>query len=676
MAEDWSRDDKKSECTIVPVPVDYSKPDGRKINIAVSRVKATGKRTGALFTNPGGPGLPGTSIPAELLDSQLAPMNDELDFIGIDTRGTGYSAQISCGQEDITPGSTEQQAFEQTAEWHRKCIATDPELATSITMENAARDMDRVRETLGFGKINFYGNSGGTGLGAVYRSMFDDRVSRMWLESIMSPSTDNAVAAMEESWEANYRRFFDWLAKRDSTYHFGNTPQKVEDALKVLRRTHGDEKFTPLLALNLEAVPDIWERSAAKLMELRDSGTGENRGAKKASETTFGLGKKGSNYAITHDAFMCSSSTVGRDYSDVIKLRNERKKKAPFAGGSRFDLDQANCGGWPAGKEWELKPGKSQLQLSAHEFENITPYVWAKMMQKKIGGSLLTIKDDSHSSIKSKELACGSKLVDFFRNGTTAQGSCPGLPANEPGPAGNLSGTVKLPNCSASLVRPGSARDEDKALLLTNGHCYPGERPKPGEVITDKDVELDGTVLSPAGRELGPVTGKRVLYATMTGTDMMLVQLDSSYADIRRKYNVTAFPLSSSGPVAGQNIKVASSFLESVWSCQAEAVVPTLKEGDYTSNTAVRYAKECNTKPGSSGSAVLDAKTGELIAVNSTSNRDGERCTLNNPCEVDSNGTRVYKGRGYATQTAPINTCIGSGNVLDLKRKNCTLPKP
>ncbi|MFE6854477.1 hypothetical protein ACFVDH_27225, partial [Streptomyces sp. NPDC057674] len=52
---DWNRNDNRSECTLIPVPVDYSKPEGRKIDIAVSRVKATGKRTGALFGNPGGP---------------------------------------------------------------------------------------------------------------------------------------------------------------------------------------------------------------------------------------------------------------------------------------------------------------------------------------------------------------------------------------------------------------------------------------------------------------------------------------------------------------------------------------------------------------------------------------------------------------------------------------------
>lgn len=674
-AEDWDRNDKRSECAFVPVPVDYSKPEGRQINIAVSRVKATGKRKGALFSNPGGPGLAGTPTPHSLLDSQLGPMNNEYDFIGIDTRGTGYSAQVSCDKSEAQQGGTEKEAFERYADQRRKCIAKDRELVLSISMENASRDMDQVRKVLGFNKISFYGNSGGTGLGAVYRSMFDDRVDRMWLDSIMSPVGGNvAITAETAQYHAAYRRFFKWLAGKDAAYHFGKTPQKVEAALKALQAKVGRDVFAPLLDPNLESVPDRWERSAAKLVELRTSEVKGNDRAKKANRSPFGFGKMGRNYAITHDAFMCNASADGREYSDLIKLRKERERKYPFtAPGS--DGAITNCAGWPAGKPWDLKPGKSQLQLSAHKFEFVTPYVWAKMMQKKIGGSLLTVTDATHSTMKSKELACGSKLVDFFRNGTTANNSCPGFPADETGPAGNLAGTVKLQNCSASLVRPHTARDDDKALLLTNGHCYPEGRPKPGEVLVDKDVQIDGTVLSPAGRELGPVTGK-ALYATMTRTDITLAQLDSTYADIQRKYKIKAFPLGSSGPVPGKKIKVVSSYLESVWSCQAEAVIPTLREGSYTSNEAIRYAKECDTVPGSSGSAVVDAETGELVAVNSTSNRDGKECELDNPCEMDSKGTVVHKGRGYATQTAGIAACIGSGNVVDLKRQGCTLPKP
>ena len=46
----------------------------------------------------------------------------------------------------------------------------------------------------------------------------------------------------------------------------------------------------------------------------------------------------------------------------------------------------------------------------------------------------------------------------------------------------------------------------------------------------DEPTEVPGAVLSHAGRELGSVKATKVLYATMTGTDVMLAQLDVTYA--------------------------------------------------------------------------------------------------------------------------------------------------
>lgn len=671
IAKGWKASDTRSECVLVPVPLDYAKPDGKQISIAVSRAKATGKRRGVLFTNPGGPGLTGVQVTHDWLSTKIGSLNDELDIIGIDTRGVGYSERIECSTDllEIPPDATEQQVFDANGAWHEKCVAMNPELAASITMENVARDMDRIRRALGVEKINFYGNSGGTAVGAVYRSMFDQHVDRMWLESIMPPVLDNtADLAYEENEERSFGEFSTWLAARDAQYHLGDTAKKVRKRLTELRDLHGREQVVPLAT---EREPH-WPKNAAKLVELRDSGRPQVVGRPKNRQAR-GFEQEGNFYVFANDAFLCNGSTDEREFSEVLANRAKRARKLPFSGGDATSLRL--CAKWPfPGKLWDLKPGRSRLQLSAHQFEIVTPYPWAKMTQARIGGTLLTIRDHNHSSIKSIE--CGSKLVDFFRTGKPATGSCEGEPEEPPGPTGNLSGTVRLPDCSASLVRPVTASDTDKALLLTNGHCRRPERPKPGQVIVDEPADITGSVLSPAGRSLGEVRATKVLYATMTGTDVLLAQLDSTYAQLEQRYGVRAYPLAATGPVPGQAIKVVSSYLERTWTCRAEAVVPELREGDYRSTRAIRYAAECGTSPGSSGSAVLDATTGELVAVNSTSNRDGRRCELDNPCEVDGNGISVHKGRGYATQTAAITACVGEGNVLDLNRPGCALPKP
>lgn len=54
-----------AECGPVTVPLDYADPGGRTIEIAVSRVRATGTgdRRGLLLANPGGPGGAGLDYP-------------------------------------------------------------------------------------------------------------------------------------------------------------------------------------------------------------------------------------------------------------------------------------------------------------------------------------------------------------------------------------------------------------------------------------------------------------------------------------------------------------------------------------------------------------------------------------------------------------------------------------
>lgn len=74
---------------MVRVPLDYAKPDGRQIKIAVTRLKAADQehRRGVVLVNPGGPGSEGDVFPAELAPTKLAPVNKNYDLIGIDTRG-------------------------------------------------------------------------------------------------------------------------------------------------------------------------------------------------------------------------------------------------------------------------------------------------------------------------------------------------------------------------------------------------------------------------------------------------------------------------------------------------------------------------------------------------------------------------------------------------------------
>ncbi|MFJ1702041.1 serine protease [Kitasatospora sp. NPDC088346] len=241
----------------------------------------------------------------------------------------------------------------------------------------------------------------------------------------------------------------------------------------------------------------------------------------------------------------------------------------------------------------------------------------------------------------------------------------------------NFAGTVALSNCSGSLVRLPNSTASDPALILSNGHCLETGMPAPGQVIVNRSSSRSFTLLSSSGSSLGTVRANRIVYGTMTDTDVSIYQLTSTYASIQSRYGISPLTISPNHPTQGASIKVVSGYWKKIYSCNADGFVYRLKEGGWTWKDSVRYTSSCNTIGGTSGSPVVDTATGMVTAVNNTGNEDGERCTENNPCEVDQSGAvTVRKGINYAQETYGIPACFAPGNRLDLTLAGCVLPRP
>ncbi|MFD4611330.1 serine protease [Streptomyces sp. NPDC058440] len=241
----------------------------------------------------------------------------------------------------------------------------------------------------------------------------------------------------------------------------------------------------------------------------------------------------------------------------------------------------------------------------------------------------------------------------------------------------DFAGTVALSNCSGSVVRLPASADSDPALVLSNGHCLETGFPAPGKVVVGQSSSRTFGLLNSAGTQVATLRANKVVYSTMTDTDVTIYQLTSTYAQIKNSYGINALTLSDTHPVAGTAIKVVSGYWKRIYSCNIDGFVYRLKEGDWTWKDSVRYTSACDTIGGTSGSPVVDTATGKVVAVNNTGNESGGRCTVNNPCEVDANGTvTVRQGINYAEQTYQIPACFGTGNQLDLNRSGCVLPKP
>ncbi|AQS67817.1 serine protease [Streptomyces pactum] len=251
-----------------------------------------------------------------------------------------------------------------------------------------------------------------------------------------------------------------------------------------------------------------------------------------------------------------------------------------------------------------------------------------------------------------------------------------GLTAPRAG-AVDFAGTVSLSNCSGSVVRmPGSA-DDDPALVLTNGHCVESGFPAPGEVLADRPSSRSFGLLNSSGSRVATLRADRLVYATMTDTDAAIYRLGTTYERIKSSYGIDALTLSDTRPTAGTAISVVSGYWKRIYDCSIDGFAYRMKEGDWTWKDSVRYTAACDTIGGTSGSPVVDSATGTVVAVNNTGNNDGERCTVNNPCEIGEDGeVTVRRGINYAQQTYLFPACFGVDNKLDLDASGCAVPKP
>ena len=268
--------------------------------------------------------------------------------------------------------------------------------------------------------------------------------------------------------------------------------------------------------------------------------------------------------------------------------------------------------------------------------------------------------------------------IDGFVSGRTP------IPADSPFPSSALNGTVKINNgCSGALIRAPKGAATDRAVVLTNGHCV-SPRPAPGETIgshAPAPTAFTPVMISDdAGNVVQRSRVARVLGATMTGTDIAVLELDATYEEIGA-HGVNALMLAPSGPRPGDAIQVLSALSQQDWTCTVGAVVPELREGGYTMKDSIRYllgsgcdGEAAGLSHGDSGSPIVNSDTREIVGIHNTGNDDGEECTDDNPCEITADGTVLTtRGAKYGQQTADLISCFDGGRTFSLTAPGCRL---
>ena len=171
-------------CITVPAPLDDARPDGAHLALHVTVAPAfrEAARPDPLFVLAGGPGEAGSDV-LPLLANTFRRTRATRDIVFIDQRGTGLSGKLACNDQ-ANADNLGDAAVDAAL---RACVAASRAPLAAYTTANAARDIERVRIALGYGRINLWGGSYGTRLAQVYARLFPAALRAMVLDGVAAP---------------------------------------------------------------------------------------------------------------------------------------------------------------------------------------------------------------------------------------------------------------------------------------------------------------------------------------------------------------------------------------------------------------------------------------------------------------------------------------------------------
>jgi len=425
----WQPCRKGLQCAAVRAPLDYARPDGPAITLAVARRHRPGARLGSLFLNPGGPGGSGIA----LLESFEGAGLEAYELVGWDPRGVGASTPVSCfgGRDleryltvDVSPDDADEreELLEEQEAFGESCLERSGALLKHISTTETVRDLELLRVLLRQQRLNFLGFSYGTEIGATYAQLYGRRVGRMVLDGASDLSDDSRVP-QALGFERSLRAFARWCASQDCA--LGRDEAAVvgriadlwrgldEQPLRVggrrLNQTlavggvlvvlYEDEQLYPLLRRVLEAAV---RGEGSGLLALADEFT------RRRPDGSY----EQLNYAFP--AIRCRDSQVAT-LAQVDRRTAQQDAAAPLLG--PFLGPDAVCALWPVPPAPALQPitapAAPPLLVVGSTGDAATPYEWAQDMARQLESAvLLTRRGAGHTGYSRS--ACVRRTVQRY----------------------------------------------------------------------------------------------------------------------------------------------------------------------------------------------------------------------------------------------------------------------
>nr|WP_203600230.1 alpha/beta hydrolase [Streptomyces sp. SID9727] len=435
-AEDGEAPGSDWRCATVKVPLDYAKPKGGTIGIALIRKEATdtSKRLGSMLFNFGGPGGSGVSMLPRAA-AGYTTLNTRYDLVGFDPRGVARSAGVRCRDDeaqekayrnvDMTPDTAaEETAFmADGADFGAGCARLSGKVLPYVGTTNAARDMDLIRQVLGDEKLTYFGMSYGTELGGTYAHLFPEKVGRTVLDAVVDPTADatgharnqatgfqraleNYFKDRGEDPEAGTRRVAALLKRIDAEPLPTGTDRELNQSLAItgiVLPLYSKDNWPTLT----RALDEAQDGSGATLLQLADSYNGRDENGHYDTQ----------NHA--QRAISCADGKARPTAAEAKALLPEFEKLSPVFG-PFLAWDTAGwCSGWPVEGEHDdpeaSAPGAGPILVVGTTGDPATPYEGARRMADELGegvGVLLSNEGEGHGAYGGN--SCVTSTVDSY----------------------------------------------------------------------------------------------------------------------------------------------------------------------------------------------------------------------------------------------------------------------
>ncbi len=419
---DWQSCGTGEQCANVWVPLDYKNPGGSAITLALKKKPATGTRQGSLFINPGGPGASGVDYVDQI---QLgSDVTSAFDVVGFDPRGVGKSTPIDCLSDSeldtyvaSDPTPDDQSEIQQMVDlWKAMtdgCRGRSGPLMDHMSTVEVAKDLDVLRALVGDDKLNYFGASYGTYIGATYAAEYPLKVGRMVLDGAVDPgqSPKNGELSQAKGFEGALDAYLKNCVQQGCPFGstVGAAKQKIQNFLTSIDSTPLDvngRKLTEGEAFLGIILPlynkDYWSYETSALRSaLAGDGSQMLYFADQYTDRQPD-GTYSDNAMEAQSAVNCLDHPESESLAQIEAGRSQFLKASPTFGPAAMWWPYA-CSNWPAKAEFPQPDfhakGAAPIVVVGTTRDPATPYQQAVDLSKMLdSGVLLSRNGDGHTA--------------------------------------------------------------------------------------------------------------------------------------------------------------------------------------------------------------------------------------------------------------------------------------